>query len=58
MSDIEYSVIMSDVIKSFDCIIFMLQNTQDAVFVLLINVKMPKIVGILSFMSRKNFTLS
>ena len=30
----------------------------DVVFVMLINVKMPTIVGILTFMSRMNFMLS
>ena len=31
---------------------------SDVVFIMLINVKMPKIVGILTFMSRIDFTLS
>ena len=31
---------------------------SDDVFILLINVKMPTIVGILSYMSRKRFMLS
>ena len=31
---------------------------SDLVFIMLINVKMPTIVGILTFMSRTNFVLS
>ena len=31
---------------------------SDGVFIMLINVKMPTIVGILTFMSRLNFVLS
>ena len=31
---------------------------SDVVFIMLINVKMPTIVGILTFMSRINFVLS
>ena len=37
---------------------FLALNFSDAVFILLINVKMPTIVGILTFMSRINFVLS
>ena len=33
-------------------------SLSNAVFIMLINVKMPKIVGILTFMSRINFMLS
>ena len=33
-------------------------SLSDAVFIMLINVKMSLIVGILTFMSRKNFMLS
>ena len=33
-------------------------SLSDGVFIMLINVKMPKIVGILTFMSRINFVLS
>ena len=33
-------------------------SLSDAVFIMLINVKMPTIVGILPFMSRINFVLS
>ena len=33
-------------------------SLSDVVFILLINVKMPTIVGILTFMSRINFLLS
>ena len=32
-------------------------SLSDAVFIMLINVKMPTIVGILTFMSRINFVL-
>ena len=35
-----------------------LKSLSDVVFIMLINVKMPTIVGILSFMSRINFMLS
>ena len=38
--------------------IFLVLKSSDAVFILLINVKMPIIVGILTFMSRINFMLS
>ena len=31
---------------------------SDVVFIMLINIKMPTIVGILTFMSMKNFILS
>ena len=34
------------------------EKLSDVVFILLINVKMPTIVGILTFMSRINFVLS
>ena len=33
-------------------------SLSDVVFIMLINVKMPTIVGILTFMSRINFLLS
>ena len=36
----------------------LLASLSDVVFIMLINVKMPKIVGILTFMSRINFVLS
>ena len=36
---------------------FLALSLSDAVFVVLINVKMPTIVGILKFMSRINFVL-
>ena len=34
------------------------KSLSDVVFIMLINVKMPTIVGILTFMSRINFVLS
>ena len=37
---------------------FLAFSLSDAVFIMLINVKMPTIVGILIFMSRINFVLS
>ena len=37
---------------------FLALNLSDPVFILLINVKVPTIVGILTFMSRINFVLS
>ena len=37
---------------------FLALNLLDIVFIMLINVKMPTIVGILTFMSRINFVLS
>ena len=37
---------------------FLALNLTDVVFILLINVKMPTVVGILTFMSRINFVLS
>ena len=37
---------------------FLALSLSDAVFIILINVKMPTIVGILTFMSRINFVLS
>ena len=39
--------------KAFSCL-----KLSDAVFILLINVKMPTVVGILTFMSRINLILS
>ena len=41
--------------KDFSCFQTL---TVDVVFIMLINVKMPTIVGILTFMSRINFMLS
>ena len=38
--------------------IFLAFKLSDGVFILLINVKMPTIVGILTFMSRINFMLN
>ena len=38
--------------------IFRFNSLIAAIFILLINVKMPTIVGILTFMSRINFKLS
>ena len=38
--------------------IFLVLKLSDVVFILLINVKMPTIVGILTFISRINFMLS
>ena len=43
-------------IKKFSC--FSGSNKPRMLFFLLINVKMPTIVGILTFMSRKKFMLS
>ena len=37
---------------------FLLSNSQIVVFIMLINVKMPTMVGILTFMSMINFMLS
>ena len=37
---------------------FLALNLSDVVFIMLINVKMPTIVGILTFMSKINFMLS
>ena len=37
---------------------FLALSLPDVVFIMIINVKMPKIVGILTFMSRINFMLS
>ena len=37
---------------------FLALSLSDDVFIMLINVKMPTIVGILTFMSRINFVLS
>ena len=37
---------------------FLALSLSDVVFIMLINVKMPTFVGILSFMSRINFMLS
>ena len=37
---------------------FIALSLSDVVFILLINVKMPTIVGILTFMSTINFVLS
>ena len=37
---------------------FLAISLSDVVFIMLINVKMPTIVGILTFMSRINFMLS
>ena len=37
---------------------FLALNLSDVVFIMLINVKMPTIVDILTFMSRINFVLS
>ena len=38
--------------------VFLAFKFSDAVFILLINVKMPTVVGILTFLSRINFMLS
>ena len=37
---------------------FLVVSLADVVFIMLVNVKMPTIVGILTFMSRINFVLS
>ena len=37
---------------------FLALSISDVIFIMLINVKMPTIVGILTFMSRINFVLS
>ena len=37
---------------------FLALSISDVVFIMLINVKMPTILGILTFMSRTNFVLS
>ena len=37
---------------------FLALSLSDVVFIMLINVKMPTIVGILTFISRINFVLS
>ena len=37
---------------------FLALSLSDVVFIILINVKMPTIVGILTFISRVNFVLS
>ena len=48
-------LIKTKMLKNKDFLAFML---SDFAFMLLINVKMPTIVGILMFMSRINFILS
>ena len=45
------------ILKCWKDQIFLVLKLSDAVFILLINVKMPTIVGILTFMSRMNFML-
>ena len=37
---------------------FLALNLSDVVFIMLMNIKMPTIVGILTFMSRINFVLT
>ena len=37
---------------------FLALSLSDVVYIMLVNVKMPRIVGILTFMSRINFVLS
>ena len=37
---------------------FLASSLSDAAFIMLLNVKMPTIVGILTFMSRINFVIS
>ena len=44
--------------KMLKNIFFLALKLSDAVFIMLIYVKMPTIVGILTFMSRINFLLS
>ena len=44
--------------KTFFMLNFLALSLSDVVFIMLINVKMPTIVGILTFMSRINFVLS
>ena len=43
-------------IMIFCCCFFQAQKSLECYFVLLINVKMPTVVGILTFTSKKNFT--
>ena len=54
----EHKILMLIGIKNIKAVGFLGSDKLKRLFFPLINVKMPTIVGILTFMSRKNFILS
>ena len=59
LNSAEHEILNADMYKNNKKVsIFQAQISLECYFFLLINVKMPTIVGILTFMSRKNFMLS
>ena len=56
LNSTEHEISIANILKKkrfFSCL-----KHSDAIFILLINVKMPTTIGILSFMSRINFLFS
>ena len=58
LNAIEPEILNAHKSKNIEIFIFSGSDQHRMLFFLLINVKMPTIVGILTFMSRKNFMLS
>ena len=58
LNSAEHEILKFNYTNIKKCSIFQAQKSLECYFFLLINVKMPPIVGILTFMSGKNFMLS
>ena len=59
LNSVEHEILNAHKFKNIEKFIFFLDSDKPRMlFFLLINVKMPTIVGILTFMNRKNFMLN
>ena len=58
LNSAEHKISAAHKTKMLKHTVFLDLKLSDVVFIMLINVKMPTIVGILTFMSRINFVLS
>ena len=58
LSSTEHEISTTQKLKHPTVKMFLALSLSDVVFIMLINVKMPTLVGILTFISRINFLLS
>ena len=58
LNSAEHEILTAHKTKNRQIKKFLALSLSDVVFIMLINVKIPTIVGILTFMSRINFVLS
>ena len=58
LNSVEHGIVNAPKDKNIKKFLFLGSDTPRMLFFPLLNVKMPTVVGILTFMSRKNFMLS